>query len=70
MKWNWLRLMAFVEVGGTDDDREGRRNGSPYANVGLGVRARLTWFVNIDIEAGWAYPLRGGDGANFFASGN
>lgn len=70
VKWNWLRLMAFVEVGGTDDDREGRRNGSPYANVGLGVRARLTWFVNIDIEAGWAYPLRDGDGANFFASGN
>jgi outer membrane protein assembly factor BamA len=70
MKWNWLRLMAFVEVGGTGDDREGQRDGSPYADIGLGVRIRLTWFVNVDIQAGWAYPLRGGDGANFFASGN
>ena len=70
IKWNWLRLLAFVEIGGTDDDREGLRDGSPYADIGVGVRIRLPWFVNIEIEAGWAYPLRGGDGANFFASGN
>lgn len=70
IKWNWLRLLAFVEVGGTDDDREGLRDGSPYADIGVGVRIRLPWFVNIEIEAGWAYPLRGGEGANFFASGN
>lgn len=70
VKWNWLRLMAFVEVGGTGDDREGQRDGSPYADIGLGMRIRLTWWVNVDIQAGWAYPLRGGDGANFFASGN
>ena len=70
IKWNWLRLLAFVEVGGTDDDREGLRDGSPYADIGVGVRIRLPWFVNIEIEAGWAYPLRGGEDANFFASGN
>ncbi|MDR7136031.1 outer membrane protein assembly factor BamA [Lysobacter niastensis] len=70
LKWNWLRLLAFVEVGGTDDDREGLRDGSPYADIGVGVRIRLTWFVNVEIEAGWAYPLRGGEGVNFFASGH
>lgn len=70
IKWDWLRLLAFVEVGGSGDDREGLRDGSPYADIGVGVRIRLTWFVDIEIEAGVAYPLRGGDGANFFAGGN
>jgi hemolysin activation/secretion protein len=70
VKWNWLRVMSFAEAGGTSDDREGQRDGSPYADIGVGVRIRLTWFVNVDIEAGVAYPLRGGDGAKFFASGN
>jgi outer membrane protein assembly factor BamA len=70
VKWNWLRVIAFAEVGGTGDDREGRRDGSPYADIGVGVRIRLTWFVNVDFQAGVAYPLRGGDGARFFASGD
>lgn len=70
IRWNWLRMVAFVEVGGSGDDREGLRDDSPYADVGLGVRVRLTWFVNVEIELGWAYPLRGGEGANFFAGGN
>ena len=70
IKWDWLRLMAFVEVGGTGDDREELRDGSPYADIGLGVRIRLTWFVDVEIELGWAYPLRGGEGANFFGGGN
>lgn len=70
VKWSWLRLVAFAEVGGTGDDREGRRDGSPYADVGVGVRIRLTWWVNVDFQAGVAFPLRGGDGARFYASGN
>ena len=70
IRWDWLRVVGFVEVGGTGDDREGLRDGSPYADIGLGVRIRLTWFVDVEIELGWAYPLRGGGGANFFAGGN
>ncbi|UNK49831.1 BamA/TamA family outer membrane protein [Lysobacter sp. S4-A87] len=70
VKWDWLRLLAFVEVGGSGDDREGLRDGSPYADIGVGVRIRLSWFVGVEIELGWAYPLRGGEGANFFAGGN
>lgn len=70
VRWDWLRLLAFVEVGGSGDDREGLRDGSPYADIGVGVRIRLSWFVGVEIELGWAYPLRGGEGANFFAGGN
>lgn len=64
---DWLRLVAMAEAGGTDDALLGRRDGGPYASVGLGVRVRLTWFVDIEIEAGVAWPLRGGDGMRFFA---
>jgi outer membrane protein assembly factor BamA len=70
IRWDWLRLLALVEVGGIDDDQAGERSGEPYANLALGVRIRLTWFVDVEIEAGLAYPLRGGDGARFFAGGN
>lgn len=67
---DWLRLLAVAEVGGTDRALLDRRDGSPYASVGLGVRIRLVWFVDVEIEAGVAWPLRGGDGMRFFASGN
>lgn len=67
---DWLRGLALLELGGTDADLAGQRNGSAFASVGLGVRLRLTWFVDIEIEAGIAYPLRGGGGARVFAGGN
>ena len=67
---DWLRGVALIEVGGTDADIEGERNGAPFANVGLGLRMRLTWFIDVEIEIGVAYPLRGGSGARFFAGGN
>ena len=67
---DWLRGVAMIEVGGTDNDREGLRSGSPYADVALGVRIRLPWFVEVEVELGVAYPLRGDGGARFFAGGN
>lgn len=70
VRWDWLRLLVFAEMGGTGDDREGMRDDSPYFDVGIGVRVRLTWFVRVEIELGWAYPLGGGDGPNFFAGGH
>lgn len=70
VRWNWLRVVAFAEVGGAGDDREGQHDGSPYADIGVGLRIRLTWWVNVDLQAGVAFPLRGGDGARFYASGN
>jgi outer membrane protein assembly factor BamA len=67
---DWLRLFITAEVGGADDDIDGIADGSPYASIGIGVRLRLPWFVNIEFEAGIAQPLIGGDGARFFAGGN
>ena len=60
----------LLEVGGTDNDREGLRDASPHANLALGIRVRVPMFVEVEIELGVAYPLRGGGGAKFFAGGN
>jgi outer membrane protein assembly factor BamA len=68
LRWNWLRLIANVEVGGARRNVFGERNRNAYASIGLGLRARITWFVDIELEAGFALPLIDGDGVRFFAS--
>jgi outer membrane protein assembly factor BamA len=70
LRWDWLRLFATLEVGGADDDIEGLSDGRPYASLGIGVRVRLPWFVNVELEVGIAQPLIDGDGARVFAGGN
>jgi outer membrane protein assembly factor BamA len=70
LRWNWLRLLAIAEVGATGDNATGVSETGVYASVGLGVRVRFTAFVDVEIEFGVAYPLRGGDGPRFFAGGN
>ncbi|HET6603041.1 MAG TPA: POTRA domain-containing protein [Xanthomonadaceae bacterium] len=70
LRWNWLRLLVTAEAGGAERDRAGTTDASPYASLGVGVRVRVTWFVDVEIEAGLAVPLRGGDGVRFFAGGN
>lgn len=67
---DWLRLLAVFELGGTGRDIAGLYDGRTYASVGLGLRMRMTWFVNTEIEIGIAAPLRGGDGVRFFAGAN
>lgn len=66
---DWLRLLLVAESGWTGGAFTGARSGGPYASVGAGVRIRVTWFMNLEIELGVAYPLRGGDGLQFFAGG-
>ncbi len=66
---DWLRLLVVAEAGATDGIVAEARSGGPYASIGVGLRVRLTWFVNLEFEAGFAYPLRGGGGPRFFASG-
>lgn len=68
LRWDWLRLLANVEVAGARRNVFDEPQRSAYASVGLGLRARITWFVDIEIEAGVAMPLVGGDGPRFFAS--
>ena len=68
--WRWMRLLLVAEAGGADDDFRGEADGTPYASLGLGLRLRVTWFVNLELELGAAVPLRGGDGVRFFAGSN
>ena len=72
IRWDWLRLLVLAEVGGARRNVFGTAtaDGSPYASIGLGLRLRFVRFVDVEIELGVAYPLRGGDGARFFAGGN
>jgi outer membrane protein assembly factor BamA len=70
LRWNWLRLLVMAEAGAVGGNLAGRHDGSLHANVGVGVRLRLPWFVDVEFEAGLAWPLRGGDGMEVFASGN
>jgi outer membrane protein assembly factor BamA len=67
---DWLRLLAAFEIGGTGRDIGGLYDGKPHASLALGVRMRLGWFVNTEIELGVALPLRDGDGLRFFAGAN
>lgn len=70
LRWDWLRLLVMAEAGAVGGNLAGRHEGSLHANVGLGVRLRLPWFVDVEFEAGLAWPLRGGDGMEVFAGGN
>lgn len=69
VRYDWLRLLAVVEAGATAGSVNAARDGGPYASIGLGFRIRLPWFVGVELEAGVAQPLHGGDGLRFFAGG-
>lgn len=69
LRWDWLRLLAVAELGGTGDDVERRSPGGVHGSVGLGFRIRLSRFVDAEVEFGVAWPLRGGEGPQFFAGG-
>ncbi|MCK7592079.1 BamA/TamA family outer membrane protein [Pseudomarimonas salicorniae] len=70
LRWRWLRLLAVAELGGAGASLEPDSPRGPHASVGLGLRIRLTWLVNTEIEIGYAWPLRGGGGGRFFAGSN
>lgn len=71
VRWNWLRVLAVAELGGARRNvfqaQPDQSDRSLFASVGLGFRARITWFVDIDLELGVAMPLIDGDGLRFFA---
>lgn len=69
LRWDWLRWVAMIEVGGTGGDIDGLSPAGPHASLGLGLRIRPSRFVGIEIEFGIAVPLKGGSGLEFFAGG-
>ncbi len=69
LRWEWLRLLAVAELGGTGDDVERRSPSGVHGSVGVGLRIRLSRFVDAEVEFGIAWPLRGGEGLQVFAGG-
>lgn len=65
LHWDWLRLVAGVEVGNAHAAGD-LINEEPRASLNLGLRLRLPRFVNFEFEAGVALPLVGGDGSARF----
>lgn len=56
--WDWLRLLTVLEAGSAIDDiGHPGEGGAFYASLGIGLRARFTWFVNLDVEIGIAHAL-------------
>lgn len=65
--WPWLRALLVAEVGDAWEDAHAVRFDEVHASVGIGLRVRVTFLVNLDLEAGVAWPLEGG-GSRFFAT--
>lgn len=63
---DWLRAVVVLEAGNAFEDAR-NLDDRVYTSLGLGLRMRLTFLVNVEIEAGLAWPLDGGD-QRFFAS--
>jgi len=73
LHWNWLRGVAFVEAGNVIGEGSNGDPGAVYADVGIGLRMRLNWFVRTELNIGYAIPLvDGGDGRSgrVFATGH
>lgn len=67
LHWNWLRLLVVGEAGSAYP-RFGQTGGRPvYASIGLGLRLRIVWLVNVEVEAGVAAPLVDGHRLRVFA---
>ena len=67
-----LRALAVLEEGNAFYDVHHVNLDRVYPSFGLGLRLRPIWFVNINVEAGYAVPLQdAGDGykGRFFAGG-
>ena len=65
----WLRWVLIAEAGNTFDRPQDFSFSRVYTSLGAALRLRLSWFVNVEIEAGVAIPIGDDGGARFFAGG-
>ena len=63
--WDWLRVIAGVEVGNAHREAD-FIDSDPHVSLNLGVRAKFPRFVNFEFEAGFAVPLDGGGSGRFY----
>lgn len=64
---DWLRPVVVLEAGNAYADAHSL-NSRVYTSLGIGLRLRLTFLVNVEVEAGIAWPLDGTRDQRFFAS--
>lgn len=66
LHWPWLRTLVVLEAGNVFEDVSDVSLSRVYTSLGLGVRLRITQFVNLEVELGWAFPIgQSGSGAAF-----
>jgi outer membrane protein assembly factor BamA len=64
---DWLRPVVVFEAGNAYSGARSL-NSRVYTSLGIGLRVRLTFLVNVEVEAGVAWPLDGTRDQRFFAS--
>lgn len=57
LHWDWLRALVVVEAGNVFEDQGSVSLRRIRTSLGVGLRARVTWLVNFEFEAGVAIPL-------------
>lgn len=62
----WLRTVVIAEAGNVYAQPNEFEPADVKASIGLGLRLRLPMFVNVQVEAGIAFPVEGG-APRFFA---
>ncbi|PPE72357.1 hypothetical protein C3942_18755 [Solimonas fluminis] len=67
LHWRWLRWVLIAEAGNVFERPQDFTLGRVYTSVGAALRLRLSWFVNVEVEAGVAIPVGDDGGARFFA---
>jgi outer membrane protein assembly factor BamA len=63
---DWLRGVVILEAGNAFEDANAI-GGKVYSSIGLGLRVRFNFLVDVEVEAGFAWPIGEGD-RRFFAS--
>jgi len=66
LHWNWLRGLVTVDAANAFDRLSDASLSRVHTSLGLGVRARFTYFVDFQLEAGVAVPLDSINGPRFF----
>lgn len=64
--WDWLRMMAGIEAGNVAANADSTLFRKISTDVLLGLRLRVSWFIDLEFEAGWALPLNGDSKGRFF----
>ena len=55
--WDWLRGLVVLEAGNVFASPEQTEFSRVHVSLGVGLRLRVTWLVNFEVEGGIAVPL-------------